>query len=245
MKAFEEAKLRGLLHLQEKGGIGTLSERCLHAVLKYWVEPDESRHEVRLPCGLVADVFDGERVVEIQTGSLYPLRGKLARLLPDTPVTVVVPVIRRKTLIWLDPITGEAAAPRKSPRQGGFWDAFSELPWLLPYLSDPGLSLRLVELDLEESRVRDGWSRDGKRGSHRVERVPTDIGNELWLRESADFAALLPPGLPEVFTTADLRRAGRLSAKKAGYGVNLLYKLGCIVRTGKKGNAYLYQIART
>ena len=72
MKAFEEAKLRGLLHLQEKGGIGTLSERCLHAVLKYWVEPDESRHEVRLPCGLVADVFDGERVVEIQTGSLYP-----------------------------------------------------------------------------------------------------------------------------------------------------------------------------
>ena len=57
---------------------------------------------------------------------------------PDTPVTVVVPVIRRKTLIWLDPITGEAAAPRKSPRQGGFWDAFSELHWLLPYLSDPG-----------------------------------------------------------------------------------------------------------
>lgn len=78
-----------------------------------------------------------------------------------------------------------------------------------------------------------------------MERVPTDIGNELWLREPADFAALLPPGLPEVFTTADLRRAGRLSAKKAGYGVNLLYKLGCIVRTGKKGNAYLYQIART
>lgn len=145
----------------------------------------------------------------------------------------------------MDPVTGEAAAPRKSPRQGGFWDTFSELHWLLPYLSDPGLWLRLVELDLEESRAQDGWGRDGKRGSHRVERVPTDIGNELWLREPADFAALLPPGLPKVFTTADLRRAGRLSAKKAGYGINLLHKLECVVRIGKKGNAYLYQTART
>ena len=108
MTAFEEAKLRALLHLQDRSGIGTLGERSLHAVLKYWIEPDERRHEVKLPCGLVADIYDGERVVEIQTGSLYQLRGKLDRLLPFTPVTIVVPVVRKKTLVWLDPETGEA-----------------------------------------------------------------------------------------------------------------------------------------
>ena len=95
MTAFEEAKLRALLHLQDRSGIGTLGERSLHAVLKYWIEPDERRHEVKLPCGLVADIYDGERVVEIQTGSLYQLRGKLDRLLPFTPVTIVVPVVRK------------------------------------------------------------------------------------------------------------------------------------------------------
>ncbi len=173
MTAFEEAKLRALLHLQDRSGIGTLGERSLHAVLKYWIEPDERRHEVKLPCGLVADIYDGERVVEIQTGSLYQLRGKLDRLLPFTPVTIVVPVVRKKTLVWLDPETGEATPPRRSPRVGGFWDRLPDLYWLLPYFSDPGLVVRLVELDLVESRARDGWGRDGKRGSHRVERVPS------------------------------------------------------------------------
>lgn len=57
MTAFEEAKLRALLHLQDRSGIGTLGERSLHAVLKYWIEPDERRHEVKLPCGLVADIY--------------------------------------------------------------------------------------------------------------------------------------------------------------------------------------------
>lgn len=243
MTTFEEARLRGLLHLQERGGIGTLGERSLHAVLKYWIEPDESRHEVKLPCGLVADIYDGERVVEVQTEGLYRLRGKLDRLLPSVPVTVVVPVVRRKTLIWLDPETGEATAPRKSPRVGGFWDRLPDLYWLLPYLADPGLTIRLVELDLEESRARDGWGRDGKRGSHRLERVPVAIGNELWLHTPADCIHMLPAGLPVPFTTADLKKAGRLSPKKAGYAVNLLYKYGVIIRKGKKGNAYLYAVA--
>ena len=243
MTAFEEAKLRALLHLQDRSGIGTLGERSLHAVLKYWIEPDERRHEVKLPCGLVADIYDGDRVVEIQTGSLYQLRGKLDRLLPFTPVTIVVPVVRKKTLVWLDPETGEATPPRRSPRVGGFWDRLPDLYWLLPYFSDPGLVVRLVELDLVESRARDGWGRDGKRGSHRVERVPVAVGRELWLQGPADCVHMLPDGLPIPFTTADFQKAGRLSAKKAGFAINFLYKNKVIVRTGKSGRAYLYAAA--
>lgn len=63
---FERARLAGLLHLENRQGIGTLRERSLHAVLKYWADPDESHHEIPL-AGCVADIFDGERVVEIQT----------------------------------------------------------------------------------------------------------------------------------------------------------------------------------
>ena len=242
MTDFEEAKRRGLLHLQERDGIGTLRERSLHAILKYWMEPDESRHEAKLPGGLVADICDGEQAVEIQTGSAYPLRGKLERLLPLMPVTVVLPVVRRKTLVWLDPDTGEASVPRKSPRVGGFWDRLPDLYWLLPYLAQPGLTIRLVELDLEEFRTRDGWGRDGKRGSHRLERIPVALGEERWLRSPADCAGLLPAGLPGSFTTADLKKAGRLSPKKAGYAINFLYKYKAVIRIGKSSNAYLYRL---
>lgn len=241
MTDFESARLAGMLHLQNRQGIGTLSERSLHAVLKYWMEPDEAFHEVKVN-GLVADIFDGRRVVEIQTRSLYSLGKKLERLLPDYPVTVVVPVVRRKSLVWMDPETGEAAPPRKSPRVGGFADVFGELFRLDPFLGHPRLTMLFVEVDVEEYRIRDGWGNGGKRGSHRAERIPTAMGRRLEVNAPLDYASLLPEGLPDPFTTADLRKCGRLSAKKAGDAVRTLYRLGALERTGKKSNAYLYRI---
>lgn len=82
----------------ERGGINVQRERSLHAILKYWAEPDETFHERRLPeTGQIADIFDGERVVEIQTGSFSALRKKLERMLPHYPVTVVYPLPRGQT----------------------------------------------------------------------------------------------------------------------------------------------------
>ena len=56
----------------------------------------------------------------------------------------------------------------------------------------------------------------------------------------ADMSALLPPGLPEPFTTADLAGAlgrGRWLAQKMAY---CLREMGVIEPTGKRGNAILY-----
>ena len=94
---FEEARRQGLAALEQREGIGTLKERSLHAVLKYWFAPDDACHERKVG-RYVADVFDGERIVEIQTGSAYRLQPKLEAFLPAYPVTVVLPLVRRKTL---------------------------------------------------------------------------------------------------------------------------------------------------
>lgn len=96
---------------------------------------------------------------------------------------------------------------------------------------------------MEEYRLTDGWSADGKKGSHRAERMPIALGPVAVLRGKADYASLLPPDLPEPFTTADVKRASRLSQKGTGTLINILYNLGVIQRTGKKGNAFLYQKA--
>ena len=138
MQAFEKARREAAAYLQEqRAGIGTLRERSLHAALKYWLEPDERFHEVKLEQGCVADICHGHRVVEIQTGNLYALRDKLTALLPAWPVTVVHPLPRRKRLIWVDPESGEATPPRLTPKTGRFTDALDQLYGLLPLIGDP------------------------------------------------------------------------------------------------------------
>ena len=241
MDRFEEARLRGLAALQERPGIGTLRERSLHAVLKYWVDPEESHHEVSLPCRLVADVYDGERITEIQTRNFSKLRPKLARMLPDYPVTVVFPIPRNKRLIWMDPESGEMSPPRKSPKTGTAWDVFPELYYIRDYLRGPRLTVRLVYLDMDEYKLLNGWSRDRKKGSCRMERIPTALAGEESFSAPADFAALLPAGLPEPFTTADLAKALRVRTDRARKIVYVLYGIGSIQREGKSGNAFLYQ----
>lgn len=240
MQDFENAKTAGIIHLQQRQGIGTLQERSLHASLKYWFEPDEQYHEVKLEGG-VADIFDGHRVVEIQTRNLASLQQKLKVFLPQWPVTVVHPITWHKRLIWVEPDSGETAKPRKSPRTGSFQDAYRELYGLLPVIGDPNLTVILLLLDTDEFRRRDGWSRDGKKGSHRVERVPTAIGDSLVLCEKEDYRQLIPQELAEPFTTQDFAKASRLTKKKAGWAVNFFFKLGLLSREGKKGNAYLYR----
>ncbi|MDD2362831.1 MAG: hypothetical protein PHH84_07765 [Oscillospiraceae bacterium] len=241
---FQTARNRGLTRLHERQGIGTLGERSLHVILKYWLEPDENRHEVPLGIGrLVADVFDGKRIYEIQTCSFNNLVPKLERLLPHYPVTVVYPIAREKRLIWIDPDTGEMTKPRRSPKTGRAWDAFAELYKIKKFLCNERLNIMLVMLDIEEYRVKDGWAREGKRGSHRMERIPYALGDIIKLQTPEDYSALLPDNLSQPFTSVELSESIGVTSKRAGYICNILYNIGAIIRTGKKGRAYLYEKA--
>ena len=241
MQAFEDARREAITHLQTRSGIGTLGERSLHAALKYWFEPDERYHEVRLEEGYVADICDGHRVIEIQTGSLYALRDKLNTLLPDWPITVVHPLPRRKRLIWVEPETGETTPPRLTPKTGRFTDALDQLYALLPLIGHPHLTVVLLLVDVEEYRLRNGWSRDGKRGSHRTERLPTAIGDSLALACREDYLSLLSATLPAAFTAAEFAKEVRLTGRKASKALHFFTQLELVARCGKQGRAYLYE----
>ena len=83
-KAFEEAKRKIIGTDRQRLGIGTLSEKTVHAILKNYYEPDEDRQEI--PIGnYVADIFAGGEIIEIQTRQFDKLRGKLSAFLPCTP----------------------------------------------------------------------------------------------------------------------------------------------------------------
>ena len=61
-------------------GFGTLKEKRMHRVIRRYVLDDPDCWEIHLPTGAVADVLSGGTVYEIQTGSFYPLSGKIARI---------------------------------------------------------------------------------------------------------------------------------------------------------------------
>ena len=221
--------------------IGVLKEKPLHAILKWWLDDNPAHHEISLSCGKVADIFDGTAVTEVQTGSFSPLRKKLEVLLPDYPVTVVHPVVRRKYLRWVDPDTGEISPPRKSPRVGSFADGGKELIYLLPLLGHPHLTVRLVLIDAEEQRLADGWGNGGKRGSHRAVLLPLSVEDTLDLRCAADYAALIPAALPAAFTAQQFGKAAKMQGRNLQGTLKVLLDRGVIARTGKEGNAFIYE----
>lgn len=224
------------------GGIGTLGERTLHAALKYCYEPDARFHEIPMQ-GFVADIARADGVTEIQTGSFYPLRKKLPALLEKGPVTVVHPLAAQKRVIWVDPETGELSAPRKSPRPDRPSDVLPELFWLLEWLHEPGLHIELPLLVIDEYKLKDGFGAEGKRHATRYERIPTGWLGSVTLWEPDDYTALLPPGLPAVFTAAEFAKAVRLRGRRASAAMKVLSGHGIIARTGeRRGRAYVYAI---
>lgn len=239
---FDQALARLTGAGEKSGGIGTLGEKTLHATLKLWLDSDTAHHEIPLAEGCVADIFDGERVTEIQTAGFSGFRPKLARLLEHYPVTVVHPVVRRKSLVWIDPATGETTPPHRSPRVGTFADAGEQLIYILPLIGHPHLTVRLVLVDVEEHRLADGRrSRDGKRGSHRVERYPLALGDSCTLQAPADYAALLPPELGETFTSKEFGKAARLQGRKLQGTLKVLLTCGVVTRE-RNGRAYRYTV---
>lgn len=125
-KVFDQALQKIVYNERERLGIGTLSEKTLHAVVKNYMEPNVDYHEVPLE-GYVADVFRDEAVIEIQTANFNVLRRKLDKFLPLYKVTIVYPIPATKWVIWVDPETGVEVSRRKSPKKGSPYQAFKEL----------------------------------------------------------------------------------------------------------------------
>ena len=225
------------------GGIGILQEKPLHATLKWWLDDNPDHHEITLPCGKVADIYDGTTVTEVQTGGFSPLRKKLEVLLTHYPVTVVHPVVRRKYVSWIDPITGAVTPPRKSPRLGSFTDGGKQLIYLLPLLSHPNLTIRLVLMDAEEQRVlsADKKGNTYKRFSHRAVLLPLTVEGVLDLHHPADYAALIPPALPDRFTAQQFGKAAKLQGRNLHGTLKVLLDRGVLTRVDKDGNAWIYE----
>lgn len=240
-EAFVNAKDKIIGKAHNNKGIGTLSEKTLHAVLKLYYEPDEDKHEVAMS-GYYADIYNDKGIIEIQTRQLNKLRDKLSVFLQDYHVTVVYPLPFNKWLSWVNPDNGEVQGRRKSPRYFTEYDAFYELYKIKSYLKNPNLSINLVLMDMEEYKLLNGWSYDKKRGSTRYDRVPVGIRRIVKFDRIEDYMQLVPADLKEDFTVKDFAMAAGVSVEASRYTLNILNYLEIVKRTGRVKNGYVYNV---
>lgn len=240
---FNAAVARALLRDRTSGGIGMLGEKTLHSALKYYYEPNEKSHE-QMTEGYFADVKNEEGIIEVQTGSLGALKNKLAEYVKTADVTVVHPVIRKKTIIWIDADTFEATRARSS-KVGRLEDAFGQLMYLGGVLKSPRLKVALPILDIEEQRLVTAVKR-GRRVYEKLDRIPTALIDEAILTCPEDYLYFVPQALLDKaggFTVAELKKASHYSDAAARGLLYTLMNMELIARE-REGRSYVYRLIR-
>lgn len=226
----------------ERFNIGTYQEKQMHLILKQYLEPDRTCHEVEYH-GYIADIKRGEEIIEIESYGFSGLREKLAAYLPTCSVTLVYPIAMCRGVSWIDPSTGKLSPRRKSPKREDAYDLLFQGIYILEYLTHPNLTIAGICMEVQEYRLLDGWSKDRKRGSHRYERIPTDLYGIVSLHTIEEYAALIPESCQADFTFAQFCHAIGKSQRIGRAVLKIFQTMGLIEQTGKSGRCYLY--ART
>jgi len=157
-------------------------------------------------------------------------------------VTVVYPVTDVNYLRWVTPGTGEITPPKKSTRRGNPLQVFEELYRIREYLSHPDFSLKVVLMDMEEYRMLDGYGKDKKKRATKCDKFPLRLVAEYDIESPQDYMMLLPAELPDVFTAKEFAKLTKIPVSLAQTTLLLLSELKIVLRTGKQGNAYLYEL---
>ena len=223
-------------------GFTTFREGSLHAALKarYAAAIPEARIEAAVD-GFVVDVVGPDELVEIQTASFGSAAKKLARLVAAHRVALVHPIAIDKWLIVVDG-DGAIVRRRRSPKRGLALDLFDELVNIPGLVAEPNFRIELVLTCEEEIR---GPVPAGARYRHprtwwRLDRRLVEVVETIRIDTPADLRGLLPPGLPEPFTTADIVAATGRSKRLAMRAVYCLERSGAVARLARRGRFVAY-----
>lgn len=223
-------------------GIGTLRERHLHATLKQWYAEPGDRHEVAID-GFVIDIVRDDLLIEVQTRGFAGMKPKVKALLGrGHRVRIVHPIAADRWIVNVQS-DGTVLSRRLSPRHGAFADVASELITFPELLAQPTFEIEVLMTAEEEYRHlvpgmcwrRKGWTV--------IERRLVDVLDRAVLGAPADLLALLPAGLPQPFTTADLAIELRRPRRTAQHLAYCLARAGVVEAVGKRAHAIEYRIA--
>lgn len=214
-------------------------ETSLHRALKeHYAAGGSGRPEVVIGGFRIDAVDDAGRLVEVQSGPLGPLRGKLRRLLPDHRVRIVKPVVLGRRIVRRARPDGPDLSRRSSPKRGALHDVFDDLVGIVRVFPHANLDIEILGVTIEEVRL----PRRRRPGYAVADRRLGAIQGTISLVRAADLWSLLPASChgPDAFTTRDLAdRLGRplAFAQRVAYCLRLT---GAARVVGKSGNQRIY-----
>lgn len=211
-------------------GIGTLSEKSLHRTLKLYLENDPDFREVPYR-GYVADILRDGNITEIQTSTLSALRDKLSCFCEDCTVRIVWPVIVKRRIVYMDPISGEISpSKRLAPKESITSSLLPQMIYISDLLLTGKITISAFLLSAEEYRLKGARIHRRRTVDVKVDRVPTELHDIIDYNLPADSALLIPDGLPDIFTSADFSALTHLKGRRLWAAVKVLEKLGAITR---------------
>ncbi len=219
--------------------IGTLHEGALHAAIKRWLARPGDTFEVPVD-GYVIDLVRGDLLIEVQTGGCTPLKRKLADLLERHRVRLVLPLARTRTIERVDE-HGARLSRRRVPGEGRIEDVFARLVSIPALVAHRRFELELLVTAEREVRARVPGGARRRRAFGVHSRVLVDVLERELIRGVADLAALLPHGLSDAFTSADVARAARLPRETAQQMLYCLRCAGALERVGVRARAHVYR----
>lgn len=222
-------------------GIGTLSEKTLHKIIKFYLDNDEEHQEIKID-KYYADIMKDNTIYEIQTRSFNKLRGKLDVFLKEYKTYIVYPIPYIKWVYWINHDTGEITKKRKSPKKGSIYDCFYELYKIKPYLNNENIRLCLMLINMDEFKNLDGWNESKKRGSSRFDRVPLELVEEIYFETKDDYKLFIPETLTGGFTAKDYQKATNINIYYARIAVNILTSIGVLKVIGKDKKQNIYEV---
>jgi hypothetical protein len=141
----------------------------------------------------------------------------------------------------VDLVRGNLLSARRSPRRGRVEDIFNLLVSIPSLLCCPRFELELILTHQDELRVYRQGQAYHRRGWVVVGRRLVSVERSVRIASPSAAASLLPPGLPELFDTAQLAEAASVERRLAQQMTYCLRAMGALDTAGKRGNAILHR----
>lgn len=201
-----------------------------------------SQTEVSLD-GKVYDIVDASGgIIEIQTGSVSSLRGKIKNaLLHSRTIKVVHPIAVVKTIESRDK-NGTLIRRRASPVHLSIYNIWKEITGITEFLLHPCFTLEVLEIEMTQVRVllsSPSQSANNRRRHYKAwNNVDKRLDKILAARTfstASDYTALIPSPCPKVFCARDVADALLMdkalpssAAKQSGYMLWVLFRMGLL-----------------
>ncbi len=227
---------------KEYASIGEYQEKSIHYILKNYFEPDLSSQEVKIG-NFIADIYNEEGIIEIQTRNFYKLKEKLQFFLSEGyQVTIVYPIIVNKMIITMKNEDNDALF-RKSPSHKTAFSALSEVYTIREFLKFDNLHFHFVYLDALDVKERVNKKKIFDKDKKSIDKIPLKIIKEEDYSSYLDFKKIIED-IDYRFSAKELKKIKKCALKELRISLSLLKQLNLVKVVEKRGREYIYEVVK-